>query len=514
MNKLENLEKLQKLKTDGIITEEEFQKEKEQILNKKSKKNKIIIFICILVILCVIAGILYFCVMNRKNDNTDSKQATAETTENNEDGFKQASANVEVNNTEKTSFINMNSDDKNYSEIQSEILKYFDNDYFNFWVKDLQRYPQVFNDAKVKTTALIMKVIKSDDNEFEVIALDFGGLAYEDASFYLDTYKNEDLKDLSTEDENRLVIIKGSQLSERMLKGDFIYVEGRCKGTSNYDIDGKSYVLSTINSINVIQKDYENKFSLNTVKKVAEYIFGKDIKISNPVENQDYKKSNENGNFYKVTLDNQANSNFKVFNMYRDIGNITYNKIHNELSNNTVKKLFVGADFKHYIVSTYDADLKHVYIDYFDNDFKKLWSREFDYNSTKTYSSPMDYTADKLSVVVDNDLYIIDLATGNNIVEPILVGEKIKVNMMSDGIVLIGDNNKDAIMKVSYDGKTEFKINANTSMSKIETAYTQIVNGKMVIGLRGLGEDAGCEKYIVLNSDGTVEKATEDIETL
>lgn len=511
MNKIENLEKLQKLKAEGTITEEEFQKEKEQILNKKGKKNKILIFICILVILFIIAGIVYFCITNKTPSIEEGK---TENIQNTEEGFKQTSANVEVNNAEKTSFINMNSDDKNYSEIQSEILKYFDNDYFNFWVKDLQRYPQIFNDAKVKTTALIMKVIKSDDNEFEVIALDFGGSSYEDVSFYLDTYKNKDLKDLSTEDEKRLVIIKGSQLSERMLKGDFIYIEGRCKGTSNYDIDGKSYVLSTINAINVIQKDYDNKFSLNTVKKVAEYIFGKDIKISNPVDNQDYKSSiGELGNFYKVTLDNQANSNFKVFNMYRNLGSITYNKIHNELSNNTAKKLFVGADFKHYIVTTYDADLKHVYIDYFDNDFKKIWNREFDYNSTKAYSSPMDYTENKLAVVVDNDLYIIDLTTGNNIVEPILVGEKIKVNMMDDGIILIGDNNKDAIMKVSYDGKIEFKLNANTSISKIETAYTQIVNGKMVVGIRGIGEYAGCEKYIVLNSDGTIEKATEDIET-
>ena len=84
--------------------------------------------------------------------------------------------------------------------------------------------------------------------------------------------------------------------------------------------------------------------------------------------------------------------------------------------------------------------------------------------------------------------------------------------MMSDGIILIGDNNKDTIMKVDFTGKILFKKNADTNINRIETAYTQIVNGKMVIYINGLdSEELPYEKYILLNSDGTVEVSTDDV---
>lgn len=99
---------------------------------------------------------------------------------------------------------------------------------------------------------------------------------------------------------------------------------------------------------------------------------------------------------------------FKSFVMDADVGLICYDWKNNDLSDNVTKKLFVAADFQHYIVTTYDESLKHVYIEYFDNQYNKLWSREFDYNSTETYSSSIDYTDTQMACVVDNDLYLID----------------------------------------------------------------------------------------------------------
>ncbi len=504
MGKLEKLEQLQKLKESGSLTEEEFKQEKEKLLGGENKKSKkvIIIILTVVLLVCIVGGIYYF-ISNKSVETSSSGNSKKDET-----GFEQASANMQANGTQNLSFGNMNQDDKNLSDIQQNIISYFDNNYFDFFVKETQRYPEVFKNAKISTSAVVMKVLKSDDSEYEVLAIDLGGLYYDD--FW--GYGSMNINDLDTESQKQLIVIKGKQLAKRIVKGDVLRIEGRYIDTDSYNIDGNSYVLSTINAINIIQQDYQNKYSVDIIKNVAEYIFGKDIQISEPVANEDYDPNEDIGAFYKVTLDNQSNSNFKVFNMYRSIGNITYNKKHNDLSSNTTKKLFVGADFKHYIVTTYDENLKHVYIDYFDSNLNKLWRKEFNYTSTKAFVSPMDYTSDKMAVVVDNDLYLIDLKTGDFIIGPVLVGEKIKVNMMSDGIILIGDNNKDTIMKVGYDGNVQFKVNADTKMTSLDTASTQIVDGKMVIGLKGTGEYGEFEKYVVLNSNGTIDVSTEDMD--
>ena len=188
---------------------------------------------------------------------------------------------------------------------------------------------------------------------------------------------------------------------------------------------------------------------------------------------------------------------------------ICYDWKFNDLSDNVTKKLFVAADFQHYIVTTYDKGLKHVYIEYFDNQYNKVWSREFNYNSTKAYLSPIDYTNEQIACVIDNDLYLIDLETGENVIEPVMVGEKIKVNMMEDGIVLIGDDNKDTIMKIGYDGKIIFRINGELKLETITDVYTQIVNGKLVVNLYGATkEEIYGEQYLVINNDGALETST------
>ena len=496
MGKVEDLEKLQKLKNEGGLTEEEFNKEKTKILNNKTSKNKIIIIAVILVIVVIISLICFFMFNNtKKNDVSNDKEENDTNTEE----LVTTSGNIQANGTGSISFENINSDDENLTEIQRDIISYFDNDYFWFFSKYAQKYPQIFQNSKVKTSAAVVKVLKSTNDEFEVLAVDCGESAY-------NYYADYDIKDIPVE---QLLVISGKQLNERLTTGDIFFLYGRYKDVENKEIDKKTYMVSKIEANNIVKFDEDNqyipKYNYSTIKNVAEYIFGKDIKIS---------EDNNNPDYYKVTLDNQSNANFKVFDMYKDYGAILYNKKANDLSNNITKKLFVSADFQHHIVSTYDENTKHVYIDYFDKDLKKVWGREFDYASTKAFSSPMDYSDTQMAVVVDNDLYLIDLATGENVIEPVMVGEKVRVVMMSDGIVLIGDNNKDAIMKVDYEGKTIFKTNAGTdSMKLIESAHVQIINNKLTIFLSGISKDAGMEKYLIVDNKGKIETSSEDMDT-
>ena len=108
-------------------------------------------------------------------------------------------------------------------------------------------------------------------------------------------------------EDYQLMVIEGKQLSKRLTKGDVITVYGRYTDVNNFDIDGKSHIFPTIKSINLIQlgsnEDTNYRFNLDTAKTVAEYIFGKDIKISSPVKGEDYDYESSYTSTYRYCVD-------------------------------------------------------------------------------------------------------------------------------------------------------------------------------------------------------------------
>lgn len=481
---------------NGGLTEEEFNTEKEKILNNEKKDIKIsfntalVIIISFTLIICIGGLIWYFNLHKKEISDTENNSETV--------------AQDKKNNTtsESISFTGIKSNYKNYNDVEQEILNYFDDDYLPFYTQDLQKYPNVFKNAKVRTYAIVLKVLKSTDEEFEVLVANWGpnSLGIEAGT------KDVDVDSIKSSFEKELLIVSGKQLDKRLIAGSNIDLSGKYVDMENRTIDGKDYVIPRIEAINIgdLSEGYVDKYSYNTIKTVSEYIFGKDIKIA---------KVSKDDPIYKITLDNQSNSNFKSFDISSLYSSITYDEEDNNLNVNVQKRLYIGADFQHYIVTTCDSNTKHIYIEYFDRSLQKIWSREFDYNSKRIFLSPMDYTSSKMSVVVDNELYLLDLKTGENTIEPLTIGEKVEVVMMDSGIVLIGRDNIDTFVKVDYNGKILSKTNGNTKM-EIEYASTQIVNNKLVVLLQGRNDEEGIyrgEKYVVLNNDGTIESETNDI---
>lgn len=429
---------------------------------------------------------------------------------NNEDTTKveQVSANMQIHGNSSISFENMKNKKDEYSEEQKAILDYFDDDYFELYsnCEELQRYPEVFKNAKIAFNIVVKKVLKSDSDEFVVIGY-LCDLIYGDNEIPLEEIET-----------SRLIVVKGTQLSKRLIENDGITVYGRYIDTDTYETNGKTYILPTVESLKIVEDNY----SADTITTVAKAIFGNDIKISTPEIEESYDDpygiyGTENpDNFYVITLDNQSNSNFKYFDIYTNRTNISYDPKYNNIADGTIKKLFISSDFEHFIVSTYDSGLKHVYIEYYDREYNKLWMREFSYNSDIINYSPMDYTTDKMAVVVDNDLYLIDLENGEDVIEPVIISSSIeRVNMMSDGILLIGTDSKDTIMKVDYNGNILYRNNVSLSEYTVYDMYMQVVNNKIVIVYDVYmdydiytGEGGRRFKYVVLNNDGTIELET------
>ena len=461
---------------------------------EEKKNNKVVkvIILIVIIIVCIGIGIgISYFFINKQNNQENSKS--------NEDVI----LNSQVGKLSEKSFNNMKSNNEKLEKTQKEILEYYDNDYFEIYSTEaLQKYPQVFKGAKLKITPLVVKkIIKSTDEEYEVLVS--GGYTMEKSTKEIE------------------YALKGTQLDERLIEGECIQVYGKYTDVNTYQVDGKSYTVPTITPINIVRGD-ENRFSFNTINTVAKYIFGNDIKVTEPSDDDflnDWEDNDMQVDYYKVTLDNQSNANFKSFKMYKNTGYIDYNRTENNLSDNVSKTLRVSSDFEHFIVETSDSKLNKYYIDYFDKSYNKLWSREFDCKLTTSSVSTMDYTTEKMAIVVDNDLYLIDLETGENIIEPVIVGTKMKVNMFDDGIILIGNENKDTIMKVDFNGNILYRVNADTSMS-ISDVYTQIVNSKLVIRIIGMSNDENIqntkmlEKYLVLNEDGSIEYSTNETERI
>lgn len=224
------------------------------------KRNVLIIVFVVIILLSLVGGGIYYI-----SQNVDK-------TNNNENGFKEASANIETNTKESISFDNMSASDENLTDIQKDVISYFDNDYFSFTAREAQLYPQVFENANVSTMASVVKVLESTNEEFKVLAVDCGtGYNY---------YENTKIQDIPAE---QLMVISGKQLNQRLLPSFMFEAYGKYKGIKNIEVDGVNLLVSEIEATNIVLPDEKENYyrhDYNKVKNVAEFIFGKNIKIS------------------------------------------------------------------------------------------------------------------------------------------------------------------------------------------------------------------------------------------
>ncbi len=386
--------------------------------------------------------------------------------------------------------------DLNLTEDQIEVLKYFDNDYFPIQNYDsFQKYPKVYRDTQICFDGAVVKMLATDDETYKCVVC---------MGAYLD-FENQEL---ILPDDQKLVVVSGQHPDDaRIIEGDFLSFYGRYIDIQPFDIDGKqeyypyitiNYTASPMNSGG--HESLPIRFDLDDIEKVAKIIFGKDIKMKEPVCGEDFELDalhSPQYAFYLVTPDNQSNANFSRFEFSRHNG-----FIRDANSTEDVERtLLVSADFQHYIVSIFDRNLNLTYLEYYDRDFQKLWSREF--KDVDTIS--LDYTSKNIYLVANNDLYIMDTETGEDQIDPVLVGEKVKISVAKDGIIMIGTGNKDNIMKTDFEGNIIWKVSADMEVSSCD--MIQIVNGTVVAKLDYQNYEPTFEyvsKMVAVDSEGNI----------
>ena len=131
MNKkqMKQIEKLQKLKESGALTEDEFKVEKEKILNStvttnknshKASIKKIGIILGIVVLVIVIGVVIFFVIKNKNNTEPTSSETNSSKIDN--QVSIDSSSNIQAGHIGNMSFGNYNSDDENFDETQKNLI--------------------------------------------------------------------------------------------------------------------------------------------------------------------------------------------------------------------------------------------------------------------------------------------------------------------------------------------------------------------------------------------------------
>lgn len=109
-------------------------------------------------------------------------------------------------------------------------------------------------------------------------------------------------------------------------------------------------------------------------------------------------------------------------------------------------------------------------------------------------------------MVANNELYIINIETGEDTYSPSYIGEKLAIRKLEDGILLVSQSKSDGVMKVGLDGSIIWKTNLSDDTHSVEGI--QVVDDRIIISQYywSSPSDRGTH-YLVLNSEtGEIEQ--------
>ena len=376
--------------------------------------------------------------------------------------------------------IKVDTAEQELSEKQKTVIKYFDTDYLDINYEFARRYPMVFQDAQVSTHGTVSKVLSQSGSQYELLL--WVGI-------------------LSDEDADDLICLRGESSGALLMEGDRIVAHGHYEGVETMEVDGRSLTIPVVEVYDTYYSEYmgeyHHRFDIQFIKNVAESVFGDvDVRKYNAEEIDKYVGSNFAGDnylveeYYVVDLENQSNSKFSKFYISSDGGQISDESIFSYKTNLTwlepssiMRFVEFSGDLQHFYIISYNWDLRTFTIECYDQQLNKTWKREFEEveisDGNGLIDRMYDYTKNNFYVVINNELYVLDATTGENTFTPTYVGgNKIAVNKLSDGILLIGYGKADTIMKIDLTGQMIWKTNTSDEVFHVETVQA---NGENLV---------------------------------
>lgn len=472
----------------------------EAIKTKSNKKSIIIFATLICVIIVLIATVLVVAFSNSgsnsdKNNNTAASTKIVENSSNATDSTTTGENSNESGTDNEVGFKNIKADSKtDSSEEQKIISQYFDNDYIDildYGYVFLARYPTIFEGSQICFTGTVEKLISSTDEDYKVLV--WLGRSYNHYYYRRNTARTYEKYKEDT--KNDLIIVTGKQTDTRLLVGDEIVVYGRYNKIETQKIDETSYTIPTVTSYRTFfnkAMGAPEKFDSDFIRKVSKVLFGNDVEIRNAKDGEDYDLTQDMFNcnyseypFMICELENQSNAKFTKYRMHQATGVVEDAKSKSDFcktgtsidDEKIIRKIEFAPDLKHYIIYTFDTELETLSVGYYDSNLQKIWQRGFE----QTLNGVYDYTSKNFYLVANNDLYVIDMQTGKDVIKPSFVGQKSDIRKVADGIIMFSLEKSDSVMKVDNNGDIVWKTNLNNDDYIKGRNSVQFVNNRLII---------------------------------
>lgn len=315
-----------------------------------------------------------------------------------------------------------------------------------------------------------------------------------------------------SEDSDKPILLKGKKPETISINDcNFQCFRGILSGTQMVEVDGSSYYVPVIENV-VIGEENNHIYSLSEIRKISKTIFGEDITVKTPTY-QEVEERVQYGysfvdHYYIIELENQSNANFKAFDIFDDYGAITYDPIINDSVEKITmnRKICVSPDLQYYIVFDYSPNDKYIILNVYDRNYNKKWKKEIENVSSITW----DASTTQLAFVSDNDLYVMDLETGEEVIPPVLVAGKTSVTIVDNGYILGGNTSDDIVIFVDSSGEIINKFDVDDFGFEIEYSSTEVLeisNGNYIMRFIAAGRNEGVNCWIIFDSEGNKVKS-------
>ncbi len=440
------------------------------------------------------------------NNEIDEKSEESEERKAVEEKKKFANSTPENDTDTGLKVIKIDTAEEELTDDQKTVIEYFDQDYLRIWdYEAIRRYPQIFDGAQINVAGVVVKILSMDSEQYELVI--WMNVCDEDGPWDSEQYEGEYL------------LLSGKTGEEWFMEGDVLDVYGRSNGVSTVSIDGGSYTVPNIEVQRAYQPEYDGrdgiifaiqsqKFDLPFIKSVANIVLGDDIEIRKPTVGvdipeemamiyDDYLGVDITDVMFVVELDNQSNAKFTRFLFPEEGGYIEDVKDAMADYESGYQRYFeFAADFQHFFLFTYDQGLEMLTLEYYDTSFNKIWKREF----METTSAQYDYTKNNIYLTANNELYIINIETGEDTYDPAYIGSKVALRKVNEGILMISNDRSDGIIMADLGGSIKWKTNLENDVSDVEGL--QIVDDRIIFCYSGMDkEETYVNTYVAIDRE-------------
>lgn len=356
----------------------------------------------------------------------------------------------------------IDSSNKILTNDQKMLIGYFDRDYMIYDREFFERYENFFVGCKLYSLVKVKKIVsREEDSVTFVAAKSARHSAYADVNSYI-------------------MYITCPKLDIGIMEGDEVSLYGTFQGMRTEEIDGATYNLACIDANNRTHVDNGNAiYDYNSMKKIATTMFGENIRVD--------KVSDE---FYNVFFEDQSNINFSKIEMsaYMD-GYVGSTPMSAQDATGNYYNIIVASDFEHYYYVATNSSTNQTTLAYYDKSIKKIWQREFENTENIAY----DYTKNNFYLALNNNLYIINAETGEDVYAPSYVGPISDVRKAQNGVYLVrkcGDyesTKSDVVMKLDNTGQRIWSTNFDTDFSS--KSGFQILDDIVLVDYYGASSD-------------------------